>query len=202
MVPRRAKIRPDEPGLGRIEQAALELFGEKGYDATSISEIGRRAGITKSVLYHYFDSKADLYAAVCIRETADLIDSVRGAVTDRQGEGLLRHGVDAYLEFLSVRPAAWRLLLRDRPAEPSLAEVHERLERERSEALTELLAGPRKRASKALHLGLVAVAIRAFAAWWYDHPEVPRDAVADAIMDFSRAGTDNVGRRSRRAART
>jgi AcrR family transcriptional regulator len=195
-VPRRAKLRPDEPGLGRIEQAALELFGERGYDATSIAEIGERAGITKSVLYHYFGSKADLYAAVCTRQTADLIEAVREAVGDDPAQARLAPGVDAYLAFLAERPAAWRLLLRDRPADPDLAAVHERLEKERAAALTELLASPGKRTSKAQHLGLVAVAIRAFGAWWYDHPDVPRDAVAGAIMAFARAGMENVADRA------
>jgi AcrR family transcriptional regulator len=184
-VPRRAKIRPEEPGLARIEQAALELFGERGYDATSISEIGERAGITKSVLYHYYASKADLYAAVCTRETAELIDAVRSAVSEDPAQARLSVGVDAYLRFLAERPAAWRLLLRDRPAEPNLAAVHERLENERTHALTELLAAPRKR--RGVHVGLVAVAIRAFAAWWYDHPDVPREDVAAAIMAFARS---------------
>jgi AcrR family transcriptional regulator len=191
-VPRRAKIRPQEPGLARIEQAALELFGERGYDATSISEIGERAGITKSVLYHYFSSKADLYTAVCTRQTADLIAAVRGAVGEDPAAARLSDGVEAYLRFLAERPAAWRLLLRDRPAEAGLAALHDRLETERAEALTEVLASPGKRAARAHHLGLVAVAIRAFAAWWYDHPDVPRGAVAEAIMAFARAGLDNL----------
>jgi AcrR family transcriptional regulator len=44
-VPRKAKIRPDDPGHRRIRQAAAELFAEKGFEATSIADI------TKSLLY-------------------------------------------------------------------------------------------------------------------------------------------------------
>jgi ABC-type sulfate transport system permease component len=32
---------------------------------------------------------------------------------------------------------------------------------------------------------LMSTAIRAFAAWWYDHREVPREQVVDAIMDVA-----------------
>lgn len=190
---RRAKIRPGEPGRERIEQAALELFGEQGYDATSISQIGERAGITKSVLYHYFASKSDLYAAVCACETANLIDAVKKAIPTDPEQSSLRAGIEAYLEFLFDRPAAWRLLLRDRAADPGLAAIDERLEKARVQALADLLASPRKRASQSVHLDLVAVGIRAFAFWWYDHREVPLDAVVDAIMDFTRAGAANAG---------
>jgi AcrR family transcriptional regulator len=186
-LPRRAKIRPDQPGLERIEQAALELFAERGYDATSIAAIGDRAGITKSVIYHHFGSKSGLYTAVCTRQTADLVEAVRQVVSDDSKRARFRDGVDAYLSFLAERPAAWQLLLRDRPAEPALAELHERLEAERTEAMTRLLAGPRKRISQAQHLDLVAVAIRAYAGWWFGHPDVRREKVAEAIMAFARS---------------
>ena len=75
-MPRRAKLRPDEPGREKVLEAGLELFGERGYHATSIAEIGRRAGISKSVLYHYFGSKAGLYEAIVEAETHDLLESV------------------------------------------------------------------------------------------------------------------------------
>jgi AcrR family transcriptional regulator len=191
-VPRRANIRPEEPGRGRIQQSALELFGERGFDATSISEIGDRAGIAKSVLYHHFGSKAELYEAVCAAQTADLLERVRSALPSDAAEPRLRSGVDAYLEFLAERPAAWRLLLRETPAEPALAEIHQRFEAERSAALIELLASRTKRTTKALHLDLVATAIRAFAGWWYDHPEVPREQITDAIVAFARAGAEGI----------
>jgi AcrR family transcriptional regulator len=190
IAPRQAKIRPGEPGLERIESAALELFGERGFDGTSIAEIGERAGITKSVLYHYFRSKADLYDAVCTRQTEALVEAVRSAVTDSPGEGALRPGINAYLDFLAANPAAWRLLLRDRPAEAAVASLHQRLEQRRAEALAALLASPSKRISKARHLGLLAVAVRAFAAWWYDNRDVPREDIADAIVAFARAGAE------------
>jgi AcrR family transcriptional regulator len=186
-MPRPAKVRPEEHGRARIEEAALELFGERGYDATSIADIGRRAEITKSVLYHYFTSKAELYAAVCESETAGLVEAVRKAVPDDPSEPRLRTGVEAYFEFLSERRATWRLLLRDRPAEPKLAKLHERLASERAESLVELLAAPAKSAARPVHLSLMTVAIRAFATWWYEHPDVPPEAVTDAVIRFAEA---------------
>jgi AcrR family transcriptional regulator len=194
-VPRKAKLRPDEPGRERVLDAGLELFGERGYHATSIAEIGERAGIAKSVLYHYFGSKAGLYEAILAAQTGDLVARVRAAVPEDPGAPRLRAGVDAYLAFLAERPAAWRLLLRDPPADPALIAVHERLERERAGMLAELLAAPAKRAADEPHLALVATAIRTFAAWWYDHRNVPQDRVAEAIADVARAGALRESRR-------
>ena len=79
-MPRKAKIRPDEPGREKILEAARAQFGERGYDGTSIAEIGQRAGISKSVLYHYFGSKAGLYQALLEHDGRELIEVVAAAV--------------------------------------------------------------------------------------------------------------------------
>jgi AcrR family transcriptional regulator len=184
-VPRRAKIRPDEPGREKVLAAGLELFGERGYHATSIAEIGLRAGIAKSVLYHYFGSKAGLWEAVAVAQTRDLVAAVAQVVPDDPDSPRLRAGVDAYLAFLAERPAAWRLLLRGPPVDPELVKVHRRLVRDRERALGSLLTRPSKRRRDEPRGGLVATAIRAYAEWWYDHRDVPRERVVDAIMDVA-----------------
>jgi AcrR family transcriptional regulator len=187
-VPRKPNVRPDEPGRERVLAAALELFGERGYHATSIAEIGERAGIAKSVLYHYFGSKAGLYEALAEAETQGLVARVAAAVPADPLAPRLRAGVDAYLGYLAERPHAWRLLLRDPPADPALVTVYERLAAERETALAACLASPGKRAEAGPHIQLVATAIRTFADWWYEHREVPQEEISDAILDVARAG--------------
>jgi AcrR family transcriptional regulator len=44
--------------------AARELFGRKGYAATSVDEVVRHAGVTKGAMYHHFKDKDDLFRAV------------------------------------------------------------------------------------------------------------------------------------------
>lgn len=48
----------------RILDAALTLFAEQGYDATSMREISEQLGITKAALYYHFDSKAEIVRAM------------------------------------------------------------------------------------------------------------------------------------------
>ncbi|HDS02169.1 MAG TPA: TetR/AcrR family transcriptional regulator [Firmicutes bacterium] len=43
-----------------ILQSALELFSSKGFDGTALSEIATGAGVTKSLVYHYFKKKDEL----------------------------------------------------------------------------------------------------------------------------------------------
>lgn len=44
--------------------AGIHLFAEKGYAGTSVREIVARAGVTKPVLYYYFQSKEGLFQAI------------------------------------------------------------------------------------------------------------------------------------------
>ncbi len=47
----------------RLLEIAIERFGDRGYRATSVSEIARAAGITQAAVYAYFDSKEALFDA-------------------------------------------------------------------------------------------------------------------------------------------
>ncbi|KOV68764.1 TetR/AcrR family transcriptional regulator [Streptomyces sp. MMG1121] len=63
---------------GRLATAALELYGERGYEQTTVAEIAKRAGLTERTFFrHYADKREVLFAGA--RELEDLF--VR-AVTD------------------------------------------------------------------------------------------------------------------------
>jgi AcrR family transcriptional regulator len=80
----------------RLLDAAVSLFAEKGFDATSVQEIVERAAVTKGAMYHYFKSKDDLlyeiYHGLISRQLADLdrivaaglspADTVRAVIVD------------------------------------------------------------------------------------------------------------------------
>lgn len=56
---RRKEARPPE-----ILSAALAVFAERGYAATRLDDVARRAGVTKGTLYLYFPNKEELFKAV------------------------------------------------------------------------------------------------------------------------------------------
>lgn len=49
-----------QASIRRILDAALELFSTRGYAYTSISQIARHAGISKGLIYNYFESKEQM----------------------------------------------------------------------------------------------------------------------------------------------
>jgi len=99
--------------------AAEAVFLEKGFGNTALSEIARRAGMTKSLIHHYFGSKERLWQEVKQRRFdhyAHLqLDMLKDA---RPTAGLLRNSVELYFRFLKdnpeiVRILAWMFLERD-----------------------------------------------------------------------------------------
>lgn len=60
---RRKDARP-----GELLEAALDLFVERGFAATRLEDVARRAGVSKGTLYLYFSGKEELFKAV-VRES-------------------------------------------------------------------------------------------------------------------------------------
>jgi AcrR family transcriptional regulator len=61
-----------EPAGQRVRTAALELFAERGFHGVGIRDIGKRAGLSTSTLYHYMGTKEDLLAEI-MRDSMELL---------------------------------------------------------------------------------------------------------------------------------
>jgi AcrR family transcriptional regulator len=64
----------------RLLQLAVERFGERGYRATSVSEIARAAGLTQAAAYAYFESKRALFFAALDADASSLVLDARASV--------------------------------------------------------------------------------------------------------------------------
>lgn len=65
MRPQKKPAASEEPNrLDQIYYVAAKIFCDKGYDATSMSDIADAVGITKAGIYHYVKSKQDLLFAI------------------------------------------------------------------------------------------------------------------------------------------
>jgi AcrR family transcriptional regulator len=62
-----------------ILQAAVQLFGDKGYERTSIDELARAAGVGKGTIYSYFQTKSEIFLAFC----EDELDHVYAEVAEK-----------------------------------------------------------------------------------------------------------------------
>src|SRR5690348_12993074 len=84
----------------RIQAVALELFTEKGYEATSLREIAERLGVTKAALYYHFKTKEDIVASLMedrVEAMTELLDWAKGQPHTRE---LRREFVRRYAQQL------------------------------------------------------------------------------------------------------
>lgn len=103
--------RDPEATKAALIEAAEALFMEKGFGNTSLSEIAQRAGITKSLIHHYFGSKEGMFSEVKTRRfmqyTSQQTDMLKKTKPSAE---LLRASVIFYFDFLRRNPQIVRIL--------------------------------------------------------------------------------------------
>jgi AcrR family transcriptional regulator len=92
-------------------EAASDLFGRLGYHAVSMDQIADSVGISKPMLYAYFDSKEGLCAACLKRAGVDAINAIGTSYEPGlTPEQTLWSGLLAFFEFVSREPSSWKLI--------------------------------------------------------------------------------------------
>ena len=117
----RAPVRRGRPGhsLDSLLAVAVEVFNERGYDATSMDELGTRLGVTKSAIYHHVPSKVELLRLALDRALDALfaVTEEPGATTGRAIDRL-EHVVRGSVQVLDAELPFVTLLLRVRGNSP------------------------------------------------------------------------------------
>ncbi|XSC47451.1 TetR/AcrR family transcriptional regulator [Bradyrhizobium sp. RDT10] len=99
-----------------ILQAARSLFGEHGFGATTIDQIGAAAGVAKGAVYHHFPTKEAVFEAVFDQVSKDLAELVAAASSTKHDVlAALTAGTKSYFAACSEGPTA-QIILKDGPA--------------------------------------------------------------------------------------
>jgi TetR/AcrR family transcriptional regulator len=107
--------RPARPlTRGELVALAMPLFAQRGPDGVSMAEVAELAGIRKASMYHHFESKAALYAAVMDESLGQLRSLIAAARLD---EGSFAERLDRLgalvTDALAARPEMAQLLVRE-----------------------------------------------------------------------------------------
>lgn len=120
--PRFQRRKEDRPA--EITEAAVAVFSEKGYAATRVDDVAKRAGVSKGLLYLYFKTKEELFKAVIRSFVEPRIDALRSSIaaTDLSAEDYLR---GPFLDFIRQVPKSpakviVRLMVAEGPRHPDL----------------------------------------------------------------------------------
>ncbi|MER6072312.1 TetR/AcrR family transcriptional regulator [Streptomyces sp. NPDC001817] len=183
--------------------AAVRVFGQRGYMAASMDEIAELAGVSKPLVYLYLNSKEDLFTACIRREATALTKAVRlGVRTDLPADRRLWDGLRAFFAHTAEHPDAWSVLhLQARThGEPFATEVAA-MRKEIVAFVTGLVAVAAREAHRDPDLpehevaGLAEALVGAaesLAAWANTTPGVTARQAATTLMNFAWSGLGNL----------
>jgi AcrR family transcriptional regulator len=170
------------PRLEREQQIIAEAvseFAAHGYARASMVDIARRAGISKPLVYQYFESKDGLYLA-CLHHVAggllERLDAAELEVDDTVASRI--HPLRAVFEALEPQRDAWRLLfdtsLPTSGPIPAAAAGYQARTAELAASGSERFLRARGITGVADASALTAVwmgLVNSLVQWWLDHPE-------------------------------
>lgn len=140
---------------------ALQIMGESGVGALSVSEVARRMGLRSPALYRYFDSLGDLYDSLFALGQEQNAQAVHEAITDTaRGVDRIRIGTRATVRWCVTHPALaqllyWRVVPGFEPTEQTFAAgvgVMDELRAEFAEAVRQRQLDPRADSEEAVRL--------------------------------------------------
>jgi AcrR family transcriptional regulator len=119
------------------------LFSESPYDDVWIERVAEIAGVSRGLLYHYFPTKRDFFAAVVERESARML-RMTAAVPGVPAREQLAAGLDTFLEYVETHAHSFRAFHRaDAAGDQAVRGVYQRaLAAQERQILASLAADP------------------------------------------------------------
>lgn len=99
----------------RLTQAALSVFGEQGYHASTVRDVCKRAELTSRYFYESFDSMEALFEAVYLEVNRELMEKTLVTLQSAppEPEKMAEAALRTFLEFVREDPARARVVLID-----------------------------------------------------------------------------------------
>lgn len=126
---------------GRLVLAALELFGERGFDRVGVGELAETASTTTGPLYHHFGTKLGLYQLVRHDVEQRVADRIHGAL---EGGAALPRALLVGFDY--TRRAGFLRLVGEPEPEPAASPIEELLISLVGDPLAPMLAAAWRRA--------------------------------------------------------
>lgn len=127
----------------QLLSVGARLFSENPYDEVWIEQVAEIAGVSRGLLYHYFPTKRDFFAAVVERESERML-RLTAAVPGIPVREQLTAGLDTYLEYVESHAHGYRAFHRaDAAGDQAVRRVYQRaLAAQERQILAALAADP------------------------------------------------------------
>jgi AcrR family transcriptional regulator len=186
---KRQRLKP-EVRREKLLEAATEVFAERGYEGARVEQIADVAEVSPGLLYRHFEGKQELYEELLLLANRQLLEHLaQAAAPNLPTDQRVLRGLDAFFGFVEGHRNLWRLIMKD-VVEPEIAAIREDVTR-RSVAVVATLAAqeqdfggtqPHERELEMVSV-MVVGSVVSLAAWWMDHPKVPRNVIVAVAME-------------------
>jgi AcrR family transcriptional regulator len=164
----------------RIQQVALELFAEQGYERTSLREIAERLGVTKAALYYHFKSKEDIVRSFTEDYFCRIDKLIAWGREQPPGARTAKELLDRYITIVIESGEVFRFLERNQATIHGTEDGKHRFTqfRPRLAALMEIITGPDAPARSRIRAAAAIFAVSTSCMFFMkDAPEAELDAV-------------------------
>jgi AcrR family transcriptional regulator len=177
--PADARVRSDT--RAKIQQVAVELFTEHGYEGTSLREIAERLDVTKAALYYHFKSKEDIVTSLVEDYYKQMDALIEWGRQQPKSAATRREILSRYVDIVVEGDKVFRMLHQNQAAVHTLSSAKTRGElfKERIEFLVDLLtepgAGLPERVRAAMAIGGISV------SWMFFASQADRTELIEAV---------------------
>ncbi len=172
-----------------------ETFADVGYEAATVEEIARRAGITKPIIYGHFGGKEGLYAVVVKQEADYIVSAISKAISAGTPRERIEAAVETFFEYVLDHPSGFVLLARDAPASSEYASMLSEI----AARVGEIFAAEFERTGYLSSVGPIYAhaligMVTYVGQWWHEDRSRPMEEVADHLAALAWMGLRHLPR--------
>jgi AcrR family transcriptional regulator len=177
-------VRPRNAGISKqaLLDAAQELFGQNGFEGTTVRDIGEHAGVDHALIARYFGSKADLYIAALVAEA-------RGDQAPSQFEGLneMADGMLSRMDESGLGPVMQALIRSD-----TSSQIRKAAQNHMARRLVDPIVAHTSRSeineaqlrSEIVASALIGVSLGRALGWFDELKTVSKDRLVELVTEF------------------
>jgi AcrR family transcriptional regulator len=180
--------------------AAIDLYGTRGFAATGVKDVCRQAGLTDRYFYESFRDSRELFTAVFDRATSDLFVLVTQKVSEvpPEPEVQVRAAIESFVLALAGDPRKARVIFVESAAVGAEVDRHMRTSLRQFAALVAATARPHlpEMSERTLQMGtlaLVGAIDRVIIEWQDGHLDATIDEVIDHLVQLFLIAAASVG---------
>jgi AcrR family transcriptional regulator len=166
----------------RLLELGRELFARHSYEELSMARIAREAGISKALLYHYFPSKQEYFAAT-LATAADQLRELTEPDPSLPPIEALSSSLDAYLAWIEANQLAYAKLIQGATSHAEVRTLIDQVRDATSARIVEGIAAGRPVP------GQVRAAVRAWLWYmdgactdWVEHQDYTREQLRNLLL--------------------